>query len=138
MVSDWFIGGGEWDRRQRYVHGWVATAEGHGDDAAAYVEPDTRDSLIGYATHHGSAVFWALLLTVWLASRPRRSSVEILRDASIISAMAATVDYGITPKRLTPGWELVLSRRSMFAAFAALAIGLALGARITQDLLDQR
>jgi hypothetical protein len=59
----------------------------------------------------------------------------MLRDASVMSVIAATVDYGITPKRLTPGWELVLPTRSMFGAFPALAIGLALGARMTQDLL---
>jgi hypothetical protein len=110
----------------------------HGDEAAAYVEPDAPHSLVGYVTHHSSAVFWALPFAVWLASRPPRSSLEMLRDASIVSATAAAVDYGITPKRLTPGWELVLSKQSIFGAFAALAIGLALGARLTQDLLDRR
>jgi hypothetical protein len=40
----------------------------------------------------------------------------------------AVVDYGITPKRLTPGWELTLSKPSMAGAFAGLALGLAAGA----------
>ena len=107
----------------------------HGDSAAAFAQLDTRHTALGYATHHASALFWAWPFAAWLAFRPRRSSVEMLRDASVMSAIAATVDYGITPKRLTPGWELVLPTRSICAAFAALAIGLALGARMTQDLL---
>jgi hypothetical protein len=110
----------------------------HGDRAAAFAQLDTRHTGLGYATHHASALFWAWPFAAWLASRPRRSSAEMLRDASVMSAIAATGDYGITPKRLTPGWELVLPTRSMFAAFAALAVGLALGARVTQDLLDSR
>jgi hypothetical protein len=110
----------------------------YGDSAAAFAKLDTRHTGLGYATHHASALFWAWPFAAWLASRPRRSSVEMLRDASVMSAIAATVDYGITPKRLTPGWELVLPTRSVFAAFAALAIGLALGARVTQDLLSPR
>jgi hypothetical protein len=110
----------------------------HGESAAAFAHMDTRHTGLGYATHHASALFWAWPFAAWLASRPDRSSVQMLRDASVLSAIAATVDYGITPKRLTPGWELVLPTRSMFAAFAALAIGLALGARVTQDLLGTR
>jgi hypothetical protein len=29
--------------------------------------------------------------------------MQLLRDATVMSAIAAGVDYGITPKRLTPG-----------------------------------
>src|SRR5437764_5213692 len=31
----------------------------HGDRAASQGEPDTAHTLIGYATHHASALFWA-------------------------------------------------------------------------------
>jgi hypothetical protein len=41
------------------------------------------------------------------------------------SAIAAVVDYGLTPHRFTPGWELVLSKRSMAAAYLAMAAGFA-------------
>jgi len=51
-----------------------------------------------------------------------------------MSAIAAVVDYGIVPKRLTPGWELSLSRKSMAGAFASLAIGLAAGALVSRQL----
>jgi general stress protein 26 len=46
----------------------------------------------------------------WLARQPQHTPLLILRDAAAMSAIAAAVDYGITPKRATPGWEEVLSR----------------------------
>ena len=50
-----------------------------------------------------------------------------------MSAIAAVVDYGVTPKRLTPGWEEVLSKRSIGMTYAAMALGLATGAMLTQE-----
>jgi hypothetical protein len=46
--------------------------------------------------------------------------------------VAAAVDYGATPTRFTPGWEFVLSKRSMAATYAAMALGLAAGALMAQ------
>jgi hypothetical protein len=110
----------------------------HGDNAAEFARLDTRHTLLGYGTHNASAVFWALPFATWLAFRRPRTPAQLLGDASVVAAIAAMVDYGITPKRLTPGWELVLPKRSMFAAFAVLAIGLALGARAAQSVLERR
>ena len=45
-----------------------------------------------------------------------------------MSGFAAIVDYGATPKRFTPGWEFVLTKRSMTFAYIAMAFGLAAGA----------
>jgi hypothetical protein len=39
---------------------------------------------------------------------------------------------GDTPKRFTPRWKLVLSKRSMVAAYGVLALGLAFGTNIAQ------
>jgi hypothetical protein len=100
----------------------------HGERAASFGGIDFAHTGIGLATHHASVLFWALPLEVWLAFHPPRSSIELLRDAAVVSAIAAVVDYGITPKRLTPGWELTLSKPSMAGAFAGLALGLAAGA----------
>ena len=71
----------------------------------------------------------------WLAARPPRTTAGLLRDACARSAIAAAIDYGATPKRLTPGWELVLSKRSMAATYAAMALGLAAGALVTRAWL---
>ena len=32
-------------------------------------------------------------------------------------------DYTVTPRRFTPGWELVLSKRSMALVYGAMAAG---------------
>lgn len=104
----------------------------HGDQAGSVRQADAAHTLVGYGTHHASAVFWAVPFEAWLASRPPRAPLLVLRDASVISAMAAVVDYGIVPKRLTPGWEAVLSKRSIAVTFAAMAVGLAAGAMITR------
>jgi hypothetical protein len=47
----------------------------------------------------------------------------VVRDAALTSAVAAAVDYTITPHRFTPGWELVLSKRSMAVGYAGMAAG---------------
>jgi hypothetical protein len=92
---------------------------------------------VGYATHHASTVFWALPFQAWLSIRPVSSSTRLLRDAMVMSGIAAAIDYSVTPKRFTPGWELVLSKTSMFAAYGALAIGLFAGARLAEGLLHR-
>jgi hypothetical protein len=53
---------------------------------------------------------WAAIFERWLARQPQHTPLLIIRDAAAMSAIAAAVDYGITPKRATPGWEEVLSR----------------------------
>ena len=106
----------------------------HGEQAGAYRDADMAHTGVGFGTHHASAIFWALFFERWLVTRRRRTPLAMLRDAAVMSAIAAAVDYGATPKRLTPGWEEVLSKRSIVAVYGAMALGLAAGAMITQDL----
>ena len=107
----------------------------HGDSAGSKADADVAHTLVGYGTHHASALFWAIPFHVWLESRPPRGGLELLRDASVMSAIAAAVDYGVVPRRVTPGWELVLSKQSMVMTYGAVALGLAAGALIARDLL---
>jgi hypothetical protein len=109
----------------------------HGDRAASHREPDAAHTLIGYATHHVSTLFWAMPFEAWLAFQPPHTTAELLRDACAMSAIAAAIDYGATPKRLTPGWELVLSKRSMAATYGAMALGLAAGALVARAWLGE-
>jgi hypothetical protein len=108
----------------------------HGEEAGRHRAPDVAHTLPGYAAHHASALFWAVPFEAWLAVRPRRRPAELLRDACAMSAIAACVDYGAVPKRLTPGWELVLSKRSIAATYGAMALGLAAGAAVSRAWLD--
>ncbi|HLS81405.1 MAG TPA: hypothetical protein VK025_08380 [Steroidobacter sp.] len=91
-------------------------------------ELSLRHTGVGYATHHASAVMWAMLLERWLARTPHPTSARIVRDAALISALAAFVDYQLTPRRLRPGFEARLPTHSLVGVFAALGVGLATGA----------
>lgn len=106
----------------------------HGERAGRRESVDLGHTGVGLITHHASALFWALPFEAWQALYPRRSSAEVVRDAIVMSAIAAGVDYGLVPRRLTPGWELVLSRKSMAGAFVSLAAGLAAGALASRKL----
>lgn len=110
----------------------------HGEKAAACDELDATHTLVGFATHYASAVFWALPFEFWRARRRTPSAGTLLSGALVTSAVAAAVDYGITPKRFTPGWELVLSKRSMVVTYGMLAVGLAAGAKLGQALVGRR
>ena len=44
--------------------------------------------------------------------------------SSLVLALAAFVDYVVVPKRLTPGWEKVVSPRSIALAYGAMAVAL--------------
>ena len=103
-----------------------------GDGAASVKRTDVAHTGLGYATHLAATVFWAAIFNQWTSRRPPSAPLPMLRDAMAMSAIAATVDYTITPHRFTPGWELTLSKCSMAVAYVAMGIGLAAGALLTQ------
>ncbi len=105
----------------------------NGDRAGSYKGADLAHTAVGYATHHAATIFWAGFFEAWLAPRRPARPLPLLRDALVLSAIAAAVDYRATPKRFTPGWEFVLGKRSMAAAYAAMAAGLAAGVLLTQS-----
>lgn len=115
-------GKGAWQPTNATSH-WL-----HGEQAAAVRSADLAHTGIGWATNHAASVFWAACFQGWLAWRGRSSPAVVVRDAFVVSAVAAAVDYGPTPKRFTPGWEFVLSKRAMALTYGAMAVGLAAGA----------
>lgn len=54
---------------------------------------------------------------------------QALREGAVAgSAVAYVVDFTITPKRFTPGYEHRLDGKGMLGVYAALALGFAAGA----------
>ncbi|WGT65246.1 hypothetical protein [Variovorax paradoxus] len=104
-----------------------------GDQALQVYRPTLRHTGLGYATHHASAIFWALLYA-WLHAerRPPQSVPAALASAGAATAVACTIDYTITPRRLTPGFEHHLSKGSMAAVYGLFAVGLAAGCLLAQ------
>ncbi len=104
----------------------------NGERAASFDGIDAAHTGVGYATNHVASVFWAVFFQAWRAWRGPARPLPMLRDAVVMSAIAAAVDYGPTPKRFTPGWEFVLSKKGMAVAYGGLALGLAAGALLMQ------
>lgn len=104
----------------------------NGPQAASFRGADLAHTAVGYATHHAATAFWAVLFERWVGARRPVAALPLVPDALVMSAVAAAVDYGATPKRFTPGWEFVLSKRSMAVAYGAMALGLAAGASMNR------
>lgn len=83
-------------------------------------------TLPGYLTHHAAAIFWAVIFERLFGRRARRDPAAALATGATVATLAATVDYTITPKRLTPGYEERLSIPSLVVVYAAFGVGLAL------------
>lgn len=89
----------------------------------------------GYAIHHASSIFWAAFFERSLAGQ--RRPADIAKNAALTAAGAAAFDYMLMPRRLQPGFESNLSRRSTVSTFVSIAAGLAAG-RLLFDALTRR
>ncbi len=88
-----------------------------------------RYTMVGYAIHHASATFWAVIherLFGTLADR--RELAPAVAGAAAVSGLACLVDYTITPRRLRPGYEQRLSSSSLALVYGVFGAGLLLGA----------
>lgn len=99
----------------------------HGRRAGRKNKPDLAHAVVGFGTHHAATMFWSFLLEKWLGPK-RRTLPEMALTGASTALVAAAVDYAILPRRLSPGWELALTRKSMAGAFAAMAAGMTAGA----------
>jgi hypothetical protein len=104
----------------------------HGDEAGRVRRVDAPHSAVGVATHFASALFWAVPYGLWLRRLPGLPTGAIFGGAAATATVAAAVDYLAMPRRLTPGWELVLGRTEVAAIFAGLGLGLAGGALVAR------
>lgn len=82
------------------------------------------NTLVGFAIHQLSSVFWALFYET-LFGRKTDPGDAFASGAAIASAAYLT-DYHVVSKRLQPGFDACLSNRSLFCIYAALAAGFGL------------
>jgi hypothetical protein len=118
-----------WGRRGACVAGRrIAPGEGGtqtrgrslGGAEAGRAEVDLAHGGTGAATNIAAGLFWGSLFGAHL-HRSRAKPAEILRDGVVLGAVAGLLDYGLLPRRLSPGWELALSGRSVVLSMAAMA-----------------
>lgn len=99
----------------------------YGDSAAEHDEPSLRHTLTGYTIHHAASTVWAILYERWFGEdAERRDVARALAGGAFVSGMACFVDYKMTPHRLQPGYEMRLSKRSLFVVYATLAAAFAI------------
>jgi hypothetical protein len=99
-----------------------------GDADARRDEFTWKHTVVGLLTQQAASVFWALIHERLFVSRRRRPTAgRLAGEAAATSALALAVDYTITPKRFTPGYELRLSKPAIGVVYVAFAAGLVLG-----------
>ncbi len=98
-----------------------------GERAAYRRDASLRHTAVGYGIHHMSSLLWATLHEKHVARLVRdKPFAAKLAAAGLTALVANVVDFQLTPRRLKPGFEKQLSRKSLFAVYAAFALGLAL------------
>ena len=99
----------------------------YGPEAGEVDVPDLKHTLPGLAINAGACVFWAAVYEgMFGRSNTRGSAGKALLAGGAVAGLAYLVDYHLVPKRLTPGWELRVSGRSLAMIFGALALSLPL------------
>jgi hypothetical protein len=105
-----------------------------GDHAAGHDEANKRHTLVGYAIHHGASTLWGVIYEKCFGDLAQKKEfVPAALGAAATSGLACFVDYQMTPKRLRPGYEMRLSRSSVFWVYAGVGAGFLLS-----SLLDAR
>lgn len=99
-----------------------------GDDAAQIEQPTLRHTVPGVAINLGAVFWWAFIFRFLFGRVADRGPLPALAAGASTMTLAWLLDYKVLPRRLTPGWELRISDRSLFAALAVMGAGLGLGA----------
>jgi hypothetical protein len=84
-------------------------------------------TVLGYLIHHSMSILWGVLHAA-LHGRDKKAGepCHAITRGMTTAAVACAVDYQITPKRLTPGFEHRLSKPAMTGVYIAFGAGLAL------------
>ncbi|MFQ6240473.1 hypothetical protein [Sinorhizobium meliloti] len=99
----------------------------HGPRSGSVSRPDLAHTGTGFITHMLASFWWALPFSAMIGRSARLSPSRVVAAAAGTTALAALVDYGLVPKRLTPGWELALPKSDLMMAYVAMGLGLVLG-----------
>ena len=100
----------------------------YGDRAFYEDGPSVAHTATGYFIHHMASVFWGVLhAKAWGARPEAKKPLPAAAGAVASAAIACFVDYELTPKRLTPGFEHRLAKPQMVNVYACFALGLMAG-----------
>jgi hypothetical protein len=100
-----------------------------GDEAARHAKSSARYTIPGLLLNGAAVTSWAILQELLFDREQQRKQLSrSLAEGAAISALAYVTDYHAVPKRLTPGFEMRLSNRSLVAIYTALAASLGFAA----------
>jgi hypothetical protein len=120
-----------WAGARRGVPAAPVNAVSHwffGDRSLRQDAPSLTYTLTGYLTHHGASLFWGVLhAKAWGTRAIAKQPLPAAAGALAAAGVACFVDYQLTPKRLTPGFEHRLARPDMTGVYACFALGLLVG-----------
>lgn len=106
----------------------------HDEPALAQDGASFRYTATGALIHHACSIFWAAVYDRCAPSRrhARAPTAAAARDAAVVTALAAWVDFRVMPRRFTPGFERRLTPGSLAWGYAAFAAALLLGDRLVR------
>jgi hypothetical protein len=120
-----------WAGERRGIPAAPVNAVSHwffGDRAVRQDDPSLTYTLTGYLVHHGASLFWGVLhAKAWGCRERAKEPIPAVAGAITAASLACFVDYKLTPKRLTPGFEHRLHKPEMANVYACFALGLAVG-----------
>lgn len=97
----------------------------YGNKAADVHKLDAAHSFTGIATNTAAVFFWSWFYHKALGHQPKITRTLIATAA--LGPVSCLIDYKATPKRFTPGWELVFSRTDMAVIYLAMVLGMLSG-----------
>ena len=105
-----------------------------GDPALRQDGASLTYTLTGYLIHHACSVFWGVLhAKAWGARFEAKRPLPAVAGAVAAAGVASFVDYQLTPKRFTPGFEHRLGKPELVNVYAGFAIGLAIGSLLMKN-----
>jgi hypothetical protein len=100
----------------------------YGDEALAQDDLSLKYTGTALALNKSANASWAAIHEMAVGEYQDEGNFAIsLAGGAVISALAYIVDFHLVPKRLTPGFEHKLSKRSLFFIYLVLALSLGLG-----------
>jgi hypothetical protein len=105
-----------------------------GERAARQDGPSARYTLLGYAIHHASSIFWAVFYEKYFGRKAdEKEIVPSMAGGLAVAGAACLIDYQATPERLQPGYEKRLSGKSLLLVYGVFGLSLALRGLLAHD-----
>jgi hypothetical protein len=96
-----------------------------GPAAARQTRASVRYTLVGLVIHQLMSIAWAVLHEKSFGAAGQRKSLpRMVAEGAGTAALAAFVDYRVTPRRFSPGFEHHLCRASLVCVYASFGFGL--------------